>query len=113
MIVQGKAKADDEEICREFTRDFALPKNVDQYSIKAQLEETTRVLTLVGQVEDSASRRTSASNSVCNSAVSSHANIRSLMDESTVSEQSIASTIAPRFKIGLILNAKLLEVIFI
>jgi len=111
LIVQGKAKADDEEICREFTRDFCLPKNVDQYSIKAQLEETTRVLTLVGQVEDSASRRTSASNSVCNSAVSSHANIRSLMDDSTVSEQSIASTVAPTFKIGSIKETKTSECI--
>lgn len=87
LIVQGKAKSDEDDICREFTRDFSLPKNVDQYSIKAQLEETTRVLTLIGAVEDSASRKTTAANSLAGSAASSHSNIRSLMDESITSNK--------------------------
>ncbi len=90
LIVQGKSKADEDEICREFTRDFTLPKNVDQYSIKAQLEETTRLLTLVGQVEDLASRRSSAANSV----TSSHTNMRSLMDSSFVSETSTTTPLS-------------------
>ena len=45
---------DSEELSREFTRDFTLPGNVDQYSIKAQLEETTRQLTLIGQLTEDA-----------------------------------------------------------
>lgn len=96
LIVQGKSKTDNDDICREFTRDFSLPKNVDQYSIKAQLEETTRVLTLIGQVESGSSRSTSAATSlagsVANSAVSSQANMRSLMEDSIISDQSTAST---------------------
>ena len=54
MIVQGKSKndQDEDEVSKEFTRDFTLPTNVDQYSIKAQLEETTRQLTLIGQIID-------------------------------------------------------------
>ncbi len=71
-----------------------MPKNVDQYSIKAQLEETTRLLTLVGQVEDSASRRSTAANSL----TSSHANMRSLMDASFVSETQSATL--PTGKLG-------------
>lgn len=94
LIVQGKSKTEDDEICREFTRDFLLPKNVDQYSIKAQLEETTRVLTLIGQVEPSSSRATSAMNSTVNSAASSHANMRNLMEDSLVSEHSTGTTLA-------------------
>lgn len=52
LIVQGKSQVghDAEEFSREFTRDFTLPINVDQYSIKAQLDEATRLLTLIGQV---------------------------------------------------------------
>lgn len=55
LVVQGKSKCDEDsdELCREFTRDFTLPNNVDQYSIKAQLEETTRQLTLIGQLTES------------------------------------------------------------
>lgn len=96
LVVQGKSKADADDICREFTRDFSLPKNVDQYSIKAQLEETTRILTLIGQVEGpsrTTSAATSAVGSVAGSAVSSSANMRSLMDDSIVSEHSTASTL--------------------
>lgn len=97
LIVQGKSKVDDDEICREFTRDFCLPKNVDQYSIKAQLEETTRVLTLIGQVEPGSSRTTSTATSLAGSvptsALSSHANMRSLMEDSIISEHSNANTI--------------------
>lgn len=85
LIVQGKSKSSEDEICREFTRDFSLPKNVDQYSIRAQLEETTRMLTLIGTVEGP-TRTTSAATSVAGSAVSSHANMRSLMDDSIISE---------------------------
>lgn len=92
LIVQGKSEPDEDDIGREFTRDFTLPKNVDQYSIKAQLEETTRILTLVGQVEDAASRRTTAANSLAGSAVNSHSNIRSMMDDSIVSEASVAAS---------------------
>jgi HSP20 family molecular chaperone IbpA len=52
LIVQGKSKVgeDAEEVNREFTRDFTLPNNVDQYSIKAQLDEATRMLSLIGQI---------------------------------------------------------------
>lgn len=93
LIVQGKSEPNEEDIIREFTRDFTLPKNVDQYSIKAQLEETTRILTLVGQVEDSASRRTTAANSLAGSAVNSLSNMRSLMDDSVISNSdSVAAT---------------------
>lgn len=86
LIVHGKSEPDEDDIGREFTRDFTLPKNVDQYSIKAQLEETTRILTLVGQVEDNASRRGTAANSLAGSAVTSQTNIRSMMNDSIVSE---------------------------
>lgn len=57
LIVQGKSRVDrgKEELSREFTRDFTLPHNVDQYSIKAQLDEATRLLTLSGQVKQSGS----------------------------------------------------------
>lgn len=55
LVVQGKSKcSDSDDISREFTRDFTLPSNVDQYSIRAQLEETTRQLTLIGQLTESA-----------------------------------------------------------
>lgn len=53
LIVQGKSKVNDEggdELKREFKRDFTLPVNVDPYSIKAQLDEATRVLSLIGQL---------------------------------------------------------------
>ena len=52
MIVQGKSKhsGDADELSREFKRDFTLPSNVDQFSIKAQLDEATRQLQLIGQV---------------------------------------------------------------
>lgn len=52
MIVQGKSKHSDDadELSREFKRDFTLPNNVDQYSIKAQLDEGTRQLQLIGKV---------------------------------------------------------------
>ncbi len=99
LIVQGKSEPGEDDICREFTRDFTLPKNVDQFSIKAQLEETTRILTLVGEVIDSASRRTTAANTANNSvanslsgsAVNSQSNMRSFMDDSIVSEASVNS----------------------
>ncbi len=43
-------KADSEELSREFKRDFTLPTNVDPYTIKAQLDEATRVLSLIGKL---------------------------------------------------------------
>lgn len=64
LIVQGKSRVDrgKEELSREFTRDFTLPSNVDQYSIKAQLDEATRLLTLIGRVKQAVSNG-AASNS--------------------------------------------------
>ena len=53
LIVKGKSESKDpakEEFSREFTRDFTLPSNVDPYSIKAQLDEATRQLSLIGQL---------------------------------------------------------------
>jgi HSP20 family molecular chaperone IbpA len=53
LIVQGKSKVNDkggDELSRDFKRDFTLPSNVDPYSIKAQLDEATRVLSLIGQL---------------------------------------------------------------
>ncbi|CAF0920467.1 unnamed protein product [Brachionus calyciflorus] len=52
LIVNGKSKLgqDSEELSREFKREFTLPNDVDQYSIKAQLDEATRQLLLIGQV---------------------------------------------------------------
>jgi HSP20 family molecular chaperone IbpA len=53
LIVQGKSKVNEDggdELKREFKRDFTLPANVDPYSIKAQLDEATRVLSLIGQL---------------------------------------------------------------
>lgn len=114
LIVQGKSKNEEDETCREFTRDFTLPKNVDQYSIKAQLEETTRILSLIGQVEDSSSRLSSTTNSISNtansSAVSSHTNLRSLMDTSISSEQS-TTTLPSQVKLGSIKETKTNECI--
>ena len=46
----SKDKDKVEELTREFKRDFTLPANVDPYSIKAQLDEATRLLTLIGQL---------------------------------------------------------------
>ena len=52
LIVQGKSKQldDKDEFSREFKRDFTLPNNVDQFSIKAQLDEATRLLQLIGHI---------------------------------------------------------------
>ena len=54
LIVQGKSQfqGNVDEVSREFTRDFSIPTNVDQFSIKAQLDESTRVLALIGQIKD-------------------------------------------------------------
>ncbi len=50
MIVQGKSQTggDEDELCREFTRDFTLPNDVDvkDGAIRAQLDQSTRLLTL-------------------------------------------------------------------
>ena len=61
LIVQGKSKQgkDPDELSREFTRDFTLPNNVDQYSIRAQLDEATRQLSLIGMVKSAASSESS------------------------------------------------------
>lgn len=53
LNVQGKSKIkedNDDELSREFKREFKLPKEVDEKSIKAELDEKTRQLKLVGQV---------------------------------------------------------------
>lgn len=65
MIVQGKSRVDHgkEELSREFTRDFTLPANVDQFSIKAQLDEATRLLTLFGRVKQAVAAGGSSSSS--------------------------------------------------
>lgn len=64
MIVQGKSKIDHgkEELSREFTRDFTLPNNVDQYTIKAQLDEGTRLLSLIGRVKETSSSSSTNNN---------------------------------------------------
>ncbi len=52
MIVQGKSQQKGpEEVSHEFTRDFTLPLDVDPFSIKAQLDDATKLLTLVGIVK--------------------------------------------------------------
>ena len=63
LIVQGKSKVgqDADEVSREFTRDFTLPNNVDQYSIKAQLDEATRMLSLIGQIVEPQQKESSPS----------------------------------------------------
>jgi hypothetical protein len=65
LIVQGKSKIDrrSEELDRQFSRDFTLPDNVDQMSIKAQLDEATRMLSLIGKVKLDNDRQTSSSTS--------------------------------------------------
>jgi HSP20 family molecular chaperone IbpA len=40
-----------DEVNKEFTRDFSIPADVDQFSIKAQLDESTRILSLIGQMK--------------------------------------------------------------
>ncbi len=55
MIVKGESQLKDgakEQVSSEFTRDFTLPSDVDSYSIKAQLDEATRQLSLIGNVSD-------------------------------------------------------------
>jgi len=55
LIVQGRSKINTPEakdFSREFTRDFTLPQDVDPFSIKAQLDEKTRDLTLTSQLVD-------------------------------------------------------------
>jgi len=55
LFVKGNSKqAEDlsEEINREFKREFKLPKDVDENTIKAELDENTRLLRLVGQVTE-------------------------------------------------------------
>ena len=88
MIVQGKSKPtqDSEELSREFTRDFTLPKNVDQYSIKAQLEESTRLLTLIGQIIDF-----SADSEKDNASVYSTSSSESATSTNTLSKQKLGS----------------------
>lgn len=72
LIVQGKSKHESgkEELSREFTRDFTLPNNVDQYTIKAQLDEHTRQLTLIGKVKEAVTQ-TTTSTTVSSSSASS------------------------------------------
>ncbi len=65
LIVKGKSESKvpaKEEFTREFTRDFTLPLNVDPYSIKAQLDEATRQLSLIGQVNEQAKLTQSMAN---------------------------------------------------
>lgn len=53
LFVQGKSKTVegvDDQLSREFKREFKLPKEVDESTIKAELDEKTRQLKLVGQV---------------------------------------------------------------
>lgn len=73
LIVQGKSQTghDAEEMSREFTRDFTLPTNVDQFSIKAQLDEATRQLTLIGQIVQEAEKQSAT---IVNSSSSSEFN---------------------------------------
>ena len=53
LVVQGASKLGDEhqseEIKREFKREFTLPADVDPNTIKAQVDESTRLLTLSGK----------------------------------------------------------------
>lgn len=53
LMVNGKTKksdGDNDELCKTFKREFKLPKEVEEKSIKAELDEKTRQLKLVGQV---------------------------------------------------------------
>ena len=58
LIVKGQSKGVNgrEEVSKQFTRDFTLPYDVDPFSIKAQLDEHTRVLTLIGQISEELKR---------------------------------------------------------
>jgi len=54
LYVQGKSKSeedDDEDISKEFKREFKLPNDCDEKTIKASLDDKTRLLKLVGQVD--------------------------------------------------------------
>jgi hypothetical protein len=53
LYVQGKSKVAEgstEELSREFKREFKLPDDCNADSVKAELDEKTRLLKLVGQV---------------------------------------------------------------
>lgn len=55
LVVKGKSeskKGGKEEFSREFTRDFTLPTNVDPNSIKAQLDDVTRQLSLICAIKN-------------------------------------------------------------
>jgi hypothetical protein len=57
LIVQGRSKlTPTNDYSREFTRSFTLPSDVDQYSIRAQLDEETRLLSLIGDIVDEPQR---------------------------------------------------------
>ena len=68
---------------REFTRDFSLPANVDQYSIKAQLDEATRLLTLIGRVGEVENTEKETVSSTLSSAFSSSAKTGSIRENRT------------------------------
>ena len=74
MFVKGNSKqAEDssEEINREFKREFKLPKEVDENTIKAELDEKTRLLRLVGQVTEQIQRNTASIQQASYSSMSS------------------------------------------
>lgn len=52
LLVLGKSKTNEsgDELSRDFKREFKLPADCDENSIKAELEEKSRLLKLVGQV---------------------------------------------------------------
>jgi len=83
LIVQGRSKLNTPAAAnysREFTRDFTLPAEVDQFSIKAQLDEVTRKLSLIGQVIDAPVSQTSLGSSS-----SSSCKLGSIKEKSTSS----------------------------
>jgi HSP20 family molecular chaperone IbpA len=96
LVVQGKSKAnpDTDEVSREFTRDFTLPNNVDQYSIRAQLEETTRQLTLIGQLNEDTIKslaKTTANELKGASLNETSANLAAAMSATSISNNSSSS----------------------
>jgi len=94
LVVHGKSKcSDSDDISREFTRDFTLPSNVDQYSVRAQLEETTRQLTLIGQLTETAIgniNKTTASELKGGSFLESSAALTSAMQSTSISSSKCA-----------------------
>ena len=102
LIVQGKSNIGEKtnELSREFNREFRLPDEVDPYSIQAQLDEKTRMLSLICQLNeirqtDKQSEVSSSLSSSANFAFNSSAS--SLVSASTLNTAISAQSTA---KIG-------------